>query len=69
MLKRSQRRIIIYVVDIIIVSFSLFLTLNLLDRESNNLFITGKFQYLILLNILISSIIYNFTGQYKGISK
>ena len=64
-----NNRILIYIIDILFVSFSLLLTLNILNEGINLEFVINKLLYLFFFNILISSIIYYFTGQYKGLSR
>ena len=67
-MRRSlKRRLIIVGIDIFIVNLSLFITIYLLDGTIFTKLFTSKFYELFFLNILITSIIYNLTGQYKGL--
>ena len=67
--KIIKRRIIIFGIDIFLVSLSLLITIEIFaEVVSSELFISN-FLKLFIFNIFISSIVFNFTGQYKGLTR
>ena len=67
--KIIKRRIIIFGIDIFLVSLSLLITIEIFaEVVSSELFI-NNFLKLFIFNIFISSIVFNFTGQYKGLTR
>ena len=64
-----KRRIIIFAIDIFLVSCALLITILHISGKVSWELLVNKFLNLLLLNILISSIVFNFTGQYKGLTR
>ena len=63
-----KRRIIIFAIDIFLVSCALLITIVHISEKVSWDLLINKFSNL-LFNILISSIVFNFTGQYKGLTR
>ena len=59
----------IFGIDIFFVSLSILISIFVFRDVNSLLFYSNDFYKLFLLNILVSSLVYNFTGQYKGLSR
>ena len=69
MKKTFIRRSLIFGIDIFFVSLSILISIFVFRDVNSLLFYINDFYKLFLLNILVSSLVYNFTGQYKGLSR
>ena len=69
MFKSFYRRLLLYLIDIFVVSFSLLITIKIFNGFDPLEIIFENFARLFFLNIFISSLIYKFTGQYKGLTR
>ena len=69
MKKTFIRRSLIFGIDIFFVSLSILISIFVFRDVNSLLFYSNDFYKLFLLNILVSSLVYNFTGQYKGLSR
>ena len=64
-----KRRIIIFAIDIILVNCALLITILQINGKVSLELFFNDFLSLLLLNTLISSVVFNFTGQYKALTR
>ncbi|WP_075506977.1 polysaccharide biosynthesis protein [Prochlorococcus marinus] len=66
---KNYRRILIFIIDIFLVTFSLFGTYTILNGDDSSGLIFERFPIIFILNVIITSVVYNCTGQYKGLTR